>query len=68
MDTSDPNIKFDESGVCHHCYQYQKRSKDELPTEDEQKLILQSTVEKIKISGLGKTYDCLGSRKFFLNH
>lgn len=59
MDTSDPNIQFDERGVCERCNQYYQNT---LPTwnngngrEEE----LKSLVDKIKHEGKGKPYDCL---------
>lgn len=59
MDTSDPNIEFDEKGVCYRCNQYYR---DVLPKwncgkghEEELKMI----IDKIKLSGKGKPYDCL---------
>jgi N-acetyl sugar amidotransferase len=59
MDTSDPNITFDENGVCDRCTQYEK---DILPDWNygkgkEQKL--EELVSKIKREGKGKKYDCL---------
>lgn len=59
MDTSDPNIRFDENGVCDRCLQYYKQI---LPSwnggkghNDE----LNKLVEKIKKQGEGREYDCL---------
>jgi N-acetyl sugar amidotransferase len=33
MDTTDPDISFDEMGVCNHCHQYAIRSKKEIKGE-----------------------------------
>lgn len=59
MDTSDPNIKFDDKGVCERCNQYYQ---DILPSwnygkgkENE----LDKIVSKIKEAGKNKKYDCL---------
>lgn len=59
MDTTDPNIKFDDKGVCERCNQYYK---DILPSWNkglgkDDKLI--EIAEKIKKEGEGKQYDCL---------
>lgn len=59
MDTSDPNIKFDEKGVCERCNQYYTQilpiwNKGENKTKE-----LNAIVEKIKKSGRGKPFDCL---------
>jgi N-acetyl sugar amidotransferase len=59
MDTTDPEITFDEKGVCNHCRRYEI----ELPKrvfrgiEAEQKL--SKKVEAIKLSGKNKDYDCI---------
>jgi N-acetyl sugar amidotransferase len=59
MDTTDPNIKFDEKGVCERCNQYYSQI---LPSwnkgngHDEK---LKNIVDKIKKEGEGKQYDCL---------
>jgi N-acetyl sugar amidotransferase len=61
MDTTDPNIKFDEHGVCERCNEYHKNI---LPTwnkglgEDNEKE-LHNLIDKIKKAGEGKEYDCL---------
>ena len=59
MDSSDPNIKFDEKGVCERCNQYYTQilpiwNKGENKTKE-----LNAIVEKIKKSGRGKPFDCL---------
>jgi len=59
MDTSDPNIKFDEKGVCGRCNQYYAEilpwwNKGNGHAEELEKIIRQ-----IKQAGKGKTYDCL---------
>lgn len=55
MDTSDPEITFNEEGVCNHCQEYDLRAKKELRSEKD----LQSLVSEIKKSGRGKKYDCV---------
>jgi N-acetyl sugar amidotransferase len=61
MDTSDPEIEFDESGVCIHCkkadilllqkpYALEKKLKEKE---------FQSLINKIKADGKGKKYDCI---------
>lgn len=59
MDTSDPNIKFDEKGMCERCHQYYH---DLLPKWNNGKgheAELQAIVNKMKKAGEGKPYDCL---------
>jgi N-acetyl sugar amidotransferase len=60
MDTSDPEIQFDEHGVCNHCAQYKRRVEKELFASSairEQEL--HAMIEKIKQEGFKKQYDCL---------
>lgn len=59
MDTSDPDIQFDENGVCMRCNEYKERI---LPVwnhgkghEEE----LKALIKKVKESGRGKEYDCI---------
>lgn len=59
MDTSDPNIKFDENGVCERCNQYYTQI---LPTWNKglgHAEELNDIVSQIKKEGKGKPYDCL---------
>jgi len=51
MDTTDPNIVFDDHGVCNHCEKY-----DELNVSAGN---FKDIVKKIKQSKKGKEYDCL---------
>lgn len=59
MDTSDPEIVFDESGQCNHCKQYQYwhqlNMNNPIPREDRLKMM----VDKIKADGVGNDYDCI---------
>lgn len=59
MDTSDPNITFDENGVCNHCKSYEDRFPALVfPGPEGEKKLLQ-IVEEIKTRGKGKPYDCI---------
>ena len=59
MDTTDPNINFDEKGVCERCNTYNSeilpRWNKGIGKEEE----LNAIVKKIKIEGKGKKYDCI---------
>jgi N-acetyl sugar amidotransferase len=59
MDTSDPDIEFDENGVCNHCRAYDKMVKGRVFTGDEGKRRLEQISAKIKKDGAGKKYDCV---------
>jgi hypothetical protein len=59
MDTiADPDIRFDEKGICNYYYAY-KAAIASLPKPAEQAAFLAALVEKIKEKGKNKTYDCL---------
>lgn len=59
MDTTDPDIQFDEQGVCNHCLNYIEISKKHILSETEKEKKLESTVTAIKHAGKGKPYDCI---------
>ena len=59
MDTSDPNIKFDENGVCERCNDYYKYFLPKWNKGKEKQAELNAIVEKIKKAGKGKEYDCI---------
>ena len=59
MDTSDPDIAFDENGVCIHCMNYDQRIRHELHLDKEGQKKLGTLVEKIKEAGKHKDYDCI---------
>lgn len=59
MDTSDPNIIFDENGVCDHCHDFENNVKPNLQTDKRGRNELLKTVEKIKADGKGKDFDCI---------
>jgi len=60
MDTTDPDITFDENGYCNHCSDAIKRLNDIYFIDEEVKRNrLKTIVEKIKNEGKGKKYDCI---------
>ena len=59
MDTSDPNIVFDENGVCSHCHDYDNRVNAHIPSVVEAKRRLAELVDTIRKEGAGKPYDCI---------
>lgn len=59
MDTSDPEIVFDEKGFCNHCTEFlSKRAKHKYQGEESDEA-LSRLVEEIKRDGEGKEYDCI---------
>ncbi len=59
MDTTDPEIEFDEKGVCNHCHYYDERLKNKVFTGEEGRRRLAKIVDDIKREGAGKDYDCV---------
>ena len=59
MDTSDPDIRFNEDGNCNHCETFLEESKIIKPQGIEREQRLKSLIESIKKSGKNKKYDCL---------
>lgn len=61
MDTSDPDITFDEQGVCSHCRDYDRmvRQTVERAARGERQAELDAVVERIKQAGRGHEYDCI---------
>lgn len=57
MDTSDPDIVFDNQGICNHC----KAAEEELMKEREKKkkFNLEEYIGQIKQDGRGKCYDVI---------
>jgi N-acetyl sugar amidotransferase len=59
MDTTDPNIVFDENGVCDHCHAYDQNTAIGLFSGDEGKRKSEEIVRKVKEAGKNKEYDCI---------
>jgi N-acetyl sugar amidotransferase len=60
MDTiADPNITFDEKGICNYYYEYLEAEKKNIFKGDEGKQKLLDTVNQIKLLGKGQKYDCV---------
>ena len=60
MDTSAPDITFDEQGICNYCSDF-LRDKDRFVEQDpaRRQEKLDSLVARIKDRGKGKRYDCI---------
>lgn len=59
MDTTDPDIEFDENGFCNHCRRYFAEKDKHVFTSIKGELKLKSLIKDIKEAGRGKEYDCL---------
>ena len=58
MDTTDPDITFDESGVCNHWHEFHA-FKATLPNDEQRDRRLAEVVARIKSAGRGKAHDCI---------
>lgn len=59
MDTTDPEILFDELGVCNHCRDFDSLQALQIKTGDEGAALLAAKITEIKELGRGKRYDCI---------
>jgi N-acetyl sugar amidotransferase len=59
MDTTDPDIVFDEQGVCNHCRLSDRILPLRVPAPQEARRRLAALVAKIKSSGRNREYDCV---------
>lgn len=57
--TDDPNLVFDENGICNHCHYYDNEANYYLKTGVEAEQLMTKTITAIKEFGKGKKYDCL---------
>ena len=46
MDTTDPDISFDEAGVCNHCHDYDRASQRYVLVGDEVQLVLELEAQR----------------------
>jgi len=58
MDTTDPDIRFDENGVSNYVPDFAAFIEG-LPSPDERKTDLERRIAQIKAEGMGKRYDCV---------
>jgi len=59
MDTTDPEIQFDENGFCNHCRGYEALAQRLLIPESKRQEALDRLVIEIKAKGKGREYDCI---------
>ena len=59
MDTTDPEITFDDQGVCNHCHDFERVTKPNWFPNEEGNQKLQQIFQKIKTFGQGRSYDCI---------
>ncbi len=59
MDTTDPEIIFDDQGICNHCHRYDELLPRRVFRGEEASFKLGKMVEEIKSVGRGNEYDCI---------
>lgn len=59
MDTTDPDILFDENGVCSHCKKFYENIKPIWHPNAETKKELDRIIDQIRIDGKANEYDCV---------
>lgn len=59
MDTTVPDIQFDDEGVCNYCKQCAERMRNELHYDAAGQKSLELLVDEIKRKGAHSDYDCL---------
>ena len=55
----DPNITFDENGVCNYYHEYKTLEEKEVFQGEAGQKKLEEWIDKIKRNGKGKNYDCI---------
>jgi N-acetyl sugar amidotransferase len=59
MDTSDPHIRFDDSGHCDYCVNFRTLIAPNWDTGPNGQLKLQVLADQIRAEGQGKDFDCI---------
>ena len=59
MDTSDLSIRFDQDGISHHYWNFQKNVKPRWQTGLEGRVKLDRMVAEMKQAGQGRDFDCI---------
>lgn len=56
---ADPDITFDESGVCNYFHQFREKAATGLPQGDQAERELDAAVARVREAGKGRPYDCV---------
>ncbi len=59
MDTSDPEIEFDQLGICNHCHNAERLLAEKALNYSDGVKTLDATIDEIKSKGASKHYDCI---------
>ena len=56
---ADPDISFDEKGICNYYYEYLKAENEQVKKGAEGEAAFNKIIAQIKEDGKGKEYDCI---------
>lgn len=59
MDTTDPEILFDDRGICSHCHAYARLARTLLLDDAAREARLEAIVADARKAGRGRDYDCI---------
>lgn len=59
MDTSDPDITFDNAGLCNHCLRYEGLVQKHIPTGEAARELLTRLIQRVQRGNERKKYDCI---------
>ena len=59
MDTSDPEISFNDSRVCNHCIKFDLVASQQWFPNEEGRCRWAGVADEIKVAGAGREYDCI---------
>jgi hypothetical protein len=59
MNTTDPNISFNEIGVCEYCDNFEETILPSWNTDERGSLIMKQTANFIREAGKGQDFDCI---------
>ncbi|MCZ8020951.1 MAG: N-acetyl sugar amidotransferase [Cyclobacteriaceae bacterium] len=59
MDTTDPDIVFDEVGICNYVHHFESKIKPVLEPNPNKQIALQNLLKEIKQAGKNHEYDCI---------
>jgi N-acetyl sugar amidotransferase len=59
MDTTDPEIQFDELGICNHCKQYDELVVKHIKNGKSGRDYLNKILDRVRTEQNGKEYDCI---------
>lgn len=59
MDTTDPDIWFDQSGVCSNCHRFDGLHARKFIPPEQRPRRLEQLLERVRADGKGKDYDCV---------